>query len=62
MPCGTLGNTKRYESGRPRVFGVTKRYLSSPIHTSFKYVIGDFSAAMKKLLTIRILAYLELGV
>ena len=47
MPCGTLGNTKIQECGRPRDFGVTQRSLSSPIYNSSKYVRKDFGLMRK---------------
>ena len=38
----TLGNTKSYECGRSRDFGVTQRSFASTIYTSCKDVRIDF--------------------
>ena len=39
MTCGTLGNNKDQECGRPRSFWVNQGSLASTIYTSSKYVI-----------------------
>lgn len=62
IPCGTLGNTKIWECGIPRVFRITQRSLASPIYTSLKYtslkdVIRAFAWTKREIVYIKLLLW-----